>query len=130
MIILGLNAYYGDSSACLLRDGQLIAAAEEERFSRVKHWAGFPSEAILYCLREGGLTLGQVDAIAINSNPRTSLWRKVLYVLMKRPRFSLLRDRLANLWKRLWVRKASKGTSFLEKFKGRVFFIEHHRAHS
>ena len=52
--ILGLNAFHGDSSACLVVDGHLVAAAEEERFRRVKHWAGFPSEAIRYCLQEGG----------------------------------------------------------------------------
>ncbi len=57
MNIIGLNAYHGDSSACLVKDGKLIASAEEERFSRIKHWAGFPSDAILYCLREGGLSI-------------------------------------------------------------------------
>ena len=55
MIILGLNAFHGDASACLVRDGALVAAAEEERFRRIKHWAGFPSQAIAYCLREAGL---------------------------------------------------------------------------
>ena len=50
MLILGLNAYHGDSSACILKDGKIIAAAEEERFRRIKHWAGFPSEAIRWCL--------------------------------------------------------------------------------
>ena len=52
MIILGLNAYHGDSSACIVVDGKLIAAVEEERFRRIKHWAGFPTEAIKYCLDE------------------------------------------------------------------------------
>ena len=50
MLILGVNAYHGDSAACLVRDGQLIAAAEEERFRRIKHWAGVLTEAIHYCL--------------------------------------------------------------------------------
>lgn len=54
MNILGLNAYHGDASACLVADGRIIAAAEEERFRRVKHWAGFPSEAIRSCLAEAG----------------------------------------------------------------------------
>ena len=54
-VILGINAFHGDSSACVLVDGRLVAAAEEERFRRVKHWAGFPSQAIAYCLREAGL---------------------------------------------------------------------------
>ena len=58
MLILGLNAYHGDASACLLRDGEIVAAAEEERFRRIKHWAGFPSEAIRYCLQEAGCNPG------------------------------------------------------------------------
>src|SRR5206468_4964483 len=68
MIVLGLNAYHGDSSACLIRDGALVAAAEEERFRRVKHWAGFPSQAIAYCLAEGGVTLSDVDHVALNQD--------------------------------------------------------------
>jgi carbamoyltransferase len=55
MIILGLNGYHGDSSACIVIDGQLIAAVEEERFRRIKHWAGFPTEAIKYCLEEANV---------------------------------------------------------------------------
>ena len=66
MIILGLNAFHGDSSAAILRDGVLIAAAEEERFRRIKHWAGFPSLAIQYCLQEAGLRLSEIDHLAVN----------------------------------------------------------------
>ena len=54
--ILGINAYHGDSAACMIKDGVLIAAAEEERFRRIKHWAGFPSEALRYCLDEAGIS--------------------------------------------------------------------------
>ena len=60
--ILGINAFHGDSAACLLRDGQLVAAAEEERFRRIKHWAGFPSLAIAYCLQQAGITLADHGA--------------------------------------------------------------------
>ena len=56
MYIIGINAFHGDSSACLLKNGVLIAAAEEERFRRIKHWAGFPSEAIRWCLLEAGIS--------------------------------------------------------------------------
>ena len=66
--ILGLNAFHGDSSACLLKDGILIAAAEEERFRRIKHWAGFPSEAIRWCLLEAGISLEDVQHIALNQD--------------------------------------------------------------
>ena len=66
MIILGLNAYHGDSAACIIRDGEIVAAAEEERFRRIKHWAGFPSQAIAYCLTEAGVSLSEVEHVAIN----------------------------------------------------------------
>ena len=66
MYLLGLNAFHGDSAAALLRDGFLVAAAEEERFRRIKHWAGFPSQAIAYCLNEAGLSLADIDHVAIN----------------------------------------------------------------
>jgi len=68
MLILGLNAYHGDSSACLVKGGALVSAAEDERFRRIKHWAGFPSEAIGYCLAEAGIRLGDVDLVAISQD--------------------------------------------------------------
>lgn len=55
--VLGINAYHGDSAACLIENGRIIAAVEEERFNRVKHWAGFPVESIKYCLEYAGITL-------------------------------------------------------------------------
>src|SRR3954451_23438129 len=96
MIILGLNAFHGDSSAALVRDGVLVAAAEEERFRRVKHWAGFPSMSIAYCLKEAKLRLSDVDHIAFNQNSRAHLLRKACYLLLSRPSVSLVRERLRN----------------------------------
>jgi carbamoyltransferase len=69
MNILGLSAFYHDSAACLVRDGQIIAAAQEERFTRKKHDAAFPRNAVEYCLREGGITLAQVDCVAFYEKP-------------------------------------------------------------
>ena len=86
MIILGLNAFHGDSSAALVRDGKLVAAAEEERFRRVKHWAGFPSKAIAYCLREAGLRLGDVQHVAVNQDSRANLLRKIALSRHQSPR--------------------------------------------
>jgi predicted NodU family carbamoyl transferase len=68
VIALGLNAFRRDSSAALVRDGQLIAAAEEERFRRTKHWAGFPSHAISYCLQQAGLTSGPEEHQNFNAS--------------------------------------------------------------
>ena len=81
MIILGINSYHADSSAAIFRDGVLIAATEEERFRRVKHWAGFPSMAIEFCLREAGITLHEVDHIAIGRDPWAKFSRKILFLM-------------------------------------------------
>src|SRR5215472_6739479 len=96
MIILGLNAFHADSSAALIRDGVLVAAAEEERFRRVKHWAGFPSDAIVYCLREAGLRLKDVDHIAVNQDSGANLLRKIGFLITNRPNVRLVRDRIKN----------------------------------
>lgn len=77
MNILGVNAYHGDSSAALVIDGNLISAAEEERFRRIKHWAGLPTEAIKYCLQENNIDLKNLDVIAINQDSIINLWRKI-----------------------------------------------------
>jgi len=129
MVILGLNAFHGDSSAALLRDGALIAAAEEERFRRVKHWAGFPSEAISYCLREAALTLADIDHVAINQDSRANLLRKLRYLTSRRPDLRLIMDRLKNRRARRkihdWLRDSFPG----QQFSGKVHRIEHHHAH-
>src|SRR5215813_671682 len=96
MIILGLNAFHGDSAAALICNGKLIAAAEEERFRRVKHWAGFPSEAIAYCLREAGIALSDVQHVAVNQDNWANLFRKIAYVVAQRPNVGLLASRLKN----------------------------------
>ena len=80
MYILGLNAFHGDSSAALICDGQLVAAAEEERFRRMKHWAGFPSQAIAYCLNEAGLSPADIDHVAVNQDSRANLFRKLTQI--------------------------------------------------
>ena len=129
MIILGMNAYHGDSAACLLRNGSIIAAAEEERFRRIKHWAGFPSEAIRYCLDEAGIGLEAVDRIAINSDPRASFVRKLGHTLVNRPEIGLLLDRLHNKRKRLSIQEELDRTFPGTRFGGAIDRVEHHRAH-
>src|SRR5204863_4178331 len=94
--ILGLNAFHGDAAACLLVDGRLVAAAEEERFRRVKHWAGFPREATRWCLEEAGLTLADVEHVAINQDARANIGRKLSFLARSRPDVSLILDRLRN----------------------------------
>jgi carbamoyltransferase len=129
MHILGINAYHGDSSACLVKNGVLVAAAEEERFRRIKHWAGFPSESISYCLREAGITLGDVEHIAINSNPRANLWKKFQFTLTNRPNPRLLIDRLRNARERATVQDEFERAFPDQHFRAQVHRIEHHLAH-
>ena len=86
MIVLGINAYHGDVSAALLRDGELVAASEEERFTRIKHAAGFPHNAIVACLAHGDAAPLDVDHIAISRDPRANLLHKAWFALRNRPR--------------------------------------------
>ena len=79
MYILGINAFHGDSSACLIKDGFLFAAAEEERFRRIKHWAGFPSEAIKWCLLEAGINLEDINHVALNQDVK-AIYDEVFYL--------------------------------------------------
>ena len=72
MYILGINAYHGDSSACLLKDGNILFAIEEERIRRIKHWAGFPSESIKFCLKEEGITISDINYITISKNSKAN----------------------------------------------------------
>jgi carbamoyltransferase len=127
--ILGINAYHGDSSACLIVDGHLVAAAEEERFSRIKHWAGFPVQAISSCLHQAGLKLSDVSDVAMNTDPRANLAQKFAYSIVHRPSVGFLRERLANRKKKVSIQDQMQQLDSLGTFSGRVHHIEHHRAH-
>lgn len=88
MDILGINAYHADASAALIRDGRVIAAVEEERFNRIKHSAGFPSDAVRYCLRQGGVDIRKIDTIVIASKPIEHVREEILQILSGRPAYS------------------------------------------
>jgi carbamoyltransferase len=129
MIILGLNAFHGDSSAALVRDGRLVAAAEEERFRRVKHWAGFPSRSIAYCLNEAGLRLADVEHVAVNQDNRVHRLRKIAYLAAHPPEMSLVLSRLRNRRQRRQVPELLGEAFPGESFRGVVHNVEHHLAH-
>ena len=129
MYIIGINAFHGDSSACILKDGILIAAAEEERFRRIKHWAGFPSEAIRWCLSEAGVNLKEVGHIALNQDTNANLGKKIIYALRKQPSFKMLFDRYQNKRKRLNVKNYLLQSFPNSIFQGSIHTIEHHMAH-
>ncbi|HWY51277.1 MAG TPA: carbamoyltransferase C-terminal domain-containing protein [Chthoniobacterales bacterium] len=136
MKILGLNAYHGDSAACLLVDGKLVAAAEEERFRRIKHWAGLPTNAINYVLEEGKLSLGEIDHIAINRKPGVNNLRRLGFVLTHWPHPKLMAQKIKNIRSAASIKEALEATygsdlraQFGTGIKAEVHHVEHHLAH-
>ncbi|MEZ0386601.1 MAG: carbamoyltransferase [Verrucomicrobium sp.] len=131
MFVLGLNAYHGDSAAAILQDGQVIAAVEEERFRRIKHWAGLPTEAIKYCLDVAGISFSDLRHVAINLNPKVNHGRRLLHVLRHLPSPRLLLARLAKLGKTASLRDtlatAIPGQPLHPE--AQIHHIEHHLAH-
>ncbi len=128
MIVLGLNAYHGDASACIFVDNKLVAAAEEERFTRIKHSAGFPSNAIKYTLKYSNLTLADIDHIAINRNPKQKIIQKLLFASKNVFRFDFIKNRLANL-KKINSLKEEFVKNFNETPKAKFHYIDHHTSH-
>jgi carbamoyltransferase len=131
MLILGINAYHGDVAAALLRDGELVAAVEEERFRRIKHYAGFPREAIRACLSMAGIDARDVDAFAVSRDPNAHLWRKGLFALRHMPSPSLIRDRAANATSVRHLANVCATELGLDEshVAPRMHYVEHHAAH-
>ncbi len=127
--VLGLNAYHADAAACLVKDGDLIAAVEEERFRRIKHWGGFPSESIRYCLAEAGISLGDVDHVAVNSDNSANRWRKLAYVLTSGVSPGYVLKRLRDRGDRADVAGNLKRALPDQEFRGIVHAVEHHLCH-
>ena len=149
MFILGINAYHGDASAAIIKDGKLIAAAEEERFNRFKHCAGFPALAIKYCLEAAGIGIEAVDHIGISRNPSANLSKKILFAAKKaasglvggsggqgessgsQSGFKRLAERLASVGK---VRNFKDDLAQAlevkpDSIRAELHHVEHHRAH-
>ena len=131
MYILGINAYHGGASACLIEDGRLVAAAEEERFTRVKYWAGFPVKAIEFVLSEAGITAHDLDHVGISIDPKANLMQKALFAFRNRPTLGFVRDRLSHS-----LKTGTLKTEFAEHLgldakdlKAQFHNVEHHRAH-
>lgn len=131
MYILGINAYHGDSSACLLKDGVVLCASEEEKFRRIKHWAGFPTEAIKFCLEDEGISIHDIDHVTISRDPKANFSRKIIHTLKNSISISTIWDRLIN------SKKVSSIKGELAKLfelpesdiKATIYNIEHHRSH-
>jgi carbamoyltransferase len=128
MNILGINAYHGNASAAIVCDGRLVAAVEEERFNRVKYAAGFPAQAIRYCLKEAGLQLKDIDHVAVPRNPYARLGTKLFYA-MRMPSFA--RERMKVLAKFTGIPEALAQAFDIDPAKVTAKFnrVEHHQAH-
>jgi carbamoyltransferase len=131
MYILGINAYHGGASACLIQNGTLIAAAEEERFNRTKYWAGFPVQAIQFVLSEAGIQAQDVDHIGISRDPKANLIDAALFFFRQRPTLNMVRDRLTNSMKVGSLKSELAKHLGIEETSLRADFhnVEHHRAH-
>ncbi len=128
MVILGINAYHGDASAALVIDGQLVAAAEEERFNRIKHSAGFPRHAVTYCLDAAGIKPTEIDYVAVARDPRARLFKKALYAL-RMPKLALERIRVQSKFSGIKEDLAHAFGIAPELLKAEIHRVEHHKAH-
>jgi carbamoyltransferase len=127
MNILGLNAFHGDASAALFSDGQLTAAVEEERFNRIKHWAGFPALAAKACLRE--IDPASLAHVAISRDPRAHLWRKLGRVAARPSDWTRLVSRARNSIKVAKLADSLSSSGVARPDQVRIHHVEHHHAH-
>jgi len=131
LYILGINAYHGDASAALVKDGELIAAVEEERFNRKKHCAGFPAAAIRYCLEAVNISAAELDHVAISRDPSAHLQKKILFSVGRLQNLSgLIVARLANAAKVRDLREElARALGLSENLRAQFHRVEHHKAH-
>ena len=129
MNILGISCYYHDAAACLLHDGGIIAAAQEERFTRRKHDAEFPAHAIRYCLREGGITAKDLDYVGFYDKPLVKLERMLYTYLATFPRSFRSFQKAMPVWirQKLWVKDRIRREL---DYTGEILFGEHHQSHA
>jgi carbamoyltransferase len=129
MYILGISAYYHDSAACLLKDGRIVLAVEEERFSRIKHDNGFPYQAIQFCLKQAEISINKIDYIAYYEKPLLK-FERILETFIQTYPFSL-KPFLKGMPE--WINYKIKVEQTIRKkigFKGKIFFIPHHLSHA
>jgi carbamoyltransferase len=130
MYILAINAYHADGSAVLLRDGELVAAVEEERFRRIKHWAGFPIQAISKCLEIEGISGSDIAHVAISRDPKANFLKKAAFAISNGMQLSNIVNRTRNLKKVSNVSDAiADALNIPAERLPRVHFVEHHPSH-
>ena len=130
MDVLGISCHFHDSAAALVRDGQIIAAAEEERFSRIKHDYGFPHQAIDFCLRMGGIPASQLDCVAFFEKPLLKFERLILSCLQTFPNsHRVFRESMISWFgDKLWVKQTIQ--KYLDIAPSKIVFSEHHLSHA
>ena len=126
--ILGINFLHSDTSSCIFKNGRLIAASEEERFSRIKHTSCFPEKSIKFCLKEAKIDISDLDIITVNSNPFSSLDKKILFTLKNFKRYILALKSISNIKKKLSIKNLIS-LNFGKKFKGKIIYLDHHLSH-
>jgi carbamoyltransferase len=128
--ILGISAFYHDSAACLVEDGRVVAAAQEERFTRKKHDPSFPANAVAYCLRERGLHAGQLNLVGFYEKPLLKFERLLETYVATAPRGLRSYLMAMPLWlgSKLWL--ADEIASHFNGFQGEILFGEHHESHA
>ena len=129
MNILGISAFYHDSAACLVRDGEIVAAAQEERFTRKKHDYSFPAQAVKYCLKQGGIAAGALDYVCFYDKPFIKFERILETYLTYAP----LGIRSFMMAIPLWIKQKLWMKEFIKKqlgFEGAILFPEHHESHA
>lgn len=131
MVILGINAYHGDSATCLIKDGKIINAIEEERIRRIKHWAGLPTEAIQFSLKDAGISISDLDYITIGRYPYAHFMKKIIASFKKLTKHSFIKDRLSNIKKVSSLKfEIAKELGINEsEIRAKIVHIEHHRSH-
>ena len=127
--ILGINFLHSDSSACLFKDGHLICAIEEERFTRIKHTMAFPLEAINFCLKSENLDISMINVITINSNPISSMLRKILFILKNPISITIAFNSISNSKKKLDLKNYISKIDSKNEFNGSIKYIDHHESH-
>ena len=130
MIILGINAYHPDSSACLLIDGEIKIAIEEERINRIKHWSGLPILAIKQCLQDQKISIEDIDLISINQNFYANFFKRIKFILFNNFNFDFYFNKLQSKIKKknildiigIEIGNLKKGCKLIE--------VEHHKSHA
>ena len=129
MIILGLNFFHADTSAVLIKDNEIIAAVEEERFSRIKHFSGFPVQSINYCLDQANIKINEVDIVSVNSNPYYNLDKKIIFAFSNPFQIKSYFNRLKRLKSKISIREnLYRFFGYTKKIE--INYVPHHLSHA